>query len=101
MKKKNINSLLLDSEIKVSDDEIKALAALSKKSNAEIYETVEKNIFQLIIKFDEDSEQILISNDSLENYLTNAKEFFKKFVKYGGEIDLSEVFKTVKSQLIN
>ncbi len=101
MKKKNINSVLLDSDIKVSDDEIKALASLSKKSNADIYEIVEKNVYQLIIKFDEDSEQILISSKELEDYLKNAREFFQKFVKYGGEMELDEIFKSSDSELIH
>jgi hypothetical protein len=84
---------LLDDEIFVSDKEIRSLAKLSKKTDAEIYEIPNAHQYQMVIKFDDDSDQqILIAANSRDRYKELSQEFFKKFIKYGGEIDLADVF---------
>ena len=81
--KRVINMLDIE-DIVVSDSEIKALAKLSHKTSAEIIENKVLGRFMMCLKFDKDDEQTIISSD---NY-----EFFKKFIKYGGNIDLADVF---------
>lgn len=84
---------LLDGEIFVSDNEIRSLAALSKNTDAEIYEGRNLNQFIMTIKFDELSDQqTLIAVDTLERYKELSREFFRKFVKYGGDINLADIF---------
>jgi hypothetical protein len=85
---------LLDGEIFVSDKEIRSLASLSRKVDAEIYEGANSaNQFTMTIKFDDHSDQqILIASNSLERYKALNREFFQKFVKYGGQIDLADIF---------
>lgn len=91
-----MNSLynqLLDGEIFVSDKEIRSLAALSKKVDAEIYEMSNAHQFIMTIKFDDHSDQqTLIAANSPDRYKELSQEFFKKFIKYGGEINLADVF---------
>lgn len=84
---------MLDIEdIVVSDSEIKALAKLSHKTNAEIIENKVSGRFMMYLKFDKDDEQTIISSDNYEKYKELSNDFFKKFIKYGGNIDLADVF---------
>ncbi len=91
--KTNLYGELLDGEVFVSDKEIRSLAALSHKTNAEIVENRVANQFVMTIKFDDHSDsQTLIATNSVDRYKELNKEFFKRFVKYGGEIDLADIF---------
>jgi len=46
----------------------------------------------MYLKFDKDDEQTIISSDNYEKYKELSNDFFKKFIKYGGNIDLADVF---------
>ena len=84
---------MLDIEdIVVSDSEIKALAKLSHKISGEIIENKVSGRFMMCLKFDKDDEQTIISSDNYEKYKKLSNDFFKKFIKYGGNIVLADVF---------
>lgn len=84
---------LLEADVKVTEDEIKALASISNKCNANIFEIVEGNNYRLMIKYEDDNEeQILISSQNLEDYKSAVKEFYSLFVKHGGQLTIDEIF---------
>ena len=84
---------LLEADVKVTEDEIKALASISNKCNANIFEIVEGNNYRLMIKYENDNEeQILISSQNLEDYKSAVKEFYSLFVKHGGQLTIDEIF---------
>lgn len=84
---------LLEADVKVTEDEIKALASISNKCNANIFEIVEGNNYRLMIKYEDDNEeQILISSQNLEDYKSVVKEFYSLFVKHGGQLTIDEIF---------
>lgn len=83
---------LMDADVKVSDDEIKALASMSHKIDAKIYETKSKGNYFLVLSIKGEDEKVLISSSNLEEYENMSKDFFKKFVKYNGNISLDEIF---------
>lgn len=90
-----IDNAMSNTTISVSEDEIKALARFSNSENAEIYEVINKNNYMLMLSYDGKSEQVLIASKNKENYIDSTKEFFKKFIKYGGKIELEKVFSLV------
>jgi adenylate kinase family enzyme len=84
---------LLEADVKVTEDEIKALASISNKCNANIFEIVEGNNYRLMIKYEDDNEeQILISSQNLEDYKSAVKEFYSLFIKHGGQLTIDEIF---------
>jgi len=92
MKENKLIDSLLESDIIVSEDEIKALASLSNKCDANIYELIEKGRYSLNISYDDGSEQILISSDDIEKYAEHVRNFYSLFVKHGGNIVIDDVF---------
>lgn len=93
MKKQHmIVDALLDADIQVSESEICALAALSNKHDANIYEIVDGNNYSLNIKYDDDSEQVLVACNSLEKYTEAVRNFYALFIKHGGNIVIDDVF---------
>lgn len=83
---------LLDNDIVVSDDEIKALADLSHRTKAWIRELYSDGKYFMIIKFNDEDEEILLASCNKDRYGTLSKEFFRKFVEYGGNIELDNIF---------
>ena len=63
-----------------------------KISRTEIIENKVSGRFMMYLKFDKDDEQTIISSDNYEKYKELSNDFFKKFIKYGGNIDLADVF---------
>lgn len=91
---------LLEADVKVTEDEIKALASISNKCNANIFEIVEGNNYRLVIKYENDNEeQILISSQNLEDYKSAVKEFYSLFVKHGGQLTIDEIFMSEEEEL--
>jgi len=91
---------LLEADVKVTEDEIKALASISNKCNANIFEIVEGNNYRLMIKYEDDNEeQILISSQNLEDYKSAVKEFYSLFVKHGGQLTIDEIFMSEEEEL--
>ena len=91
---------LLEADVKVTEDEIKALASISNKCNANIFEIVEGNNYRLMIKYENDNEeQILISSQNLEDYKSAVKEFYSLFVKHGGQLTIDEIFMSEEEEL--
>ena len=85
-------SKLMDTEISVSDDEIKALANLSHKTTASIIEDKNGKKFIMSIQYDKNNLETIIASDNYDTYKEMSTNFFKKFIKFGGNIKLSEVF---------
>ena len=92
MKKNKLIDSLLESDIIVSEDEIKALASLSNKCEANIYEIIEKGRYSLNITYDDGSDQILIATNNIEKYTDEVRNFYALFVKHGGNIIIDDVF---------
>jgi adenylate kinase family enzyme len=91
---------LLEADVKVTEDEIKALASISNKCNANIFEIVEGNNYRLMIKYEDDNEeQILISSQNLEDYKSAVKEFYSLFIKHGGQLTIDEIFMSEEEEL--
>ncbi len=83
---------LLNNDIVVSDDEIKALADLSHRTKEWIREFYSDGKYFMMIKFNDEDEEILLASCNKDRYGTLSKEFFRKFVEYGGNIELDNIF---------
>jgi len=81
-----------NNDIIISDHEIKALADLSHRTKAWIRELYSDGKYFMIIKFDDEDEEILLASCNKDRYGTLSKEFFRKFVEYGGNIELDNIF---------
>lgn len=85
----------LDNDIIISDHEIRALANLSHKVEARIREFCDNGNYFMIISFnDNNDEEILLASGNKDRYREMSREFFQKFIKYGGSIylDLNAVY---------
>lgn len=97
MNNKKYLDAFLDCNIEISDEEIKKLADNSKTKDGIIRENEESGVYYMTIFFEnkstktEDSEIIIATRDRKE-YKIKSTEFFKKFLKYGGIIDLKDIF---------
>ena len=86
---------LLSTEVRISDSKIKALADLSHSTDAYIRETYNNGKYFMTIKFDSKDnreEIVLLASTSKDEYKKLSKEFFNKFVEFGGSIGLEDVF---------
>lgn len=86
---------LLSTEVRISDSEIKALADLSRSTDAHIRETYSGGRYLMMIKFDgrdDGEETVLLASVSKDEYKKLSREFFSKFVEFGGSIGLEDVF---------
>jgi len=86
---------LLSTEVRISEPEIKALADLSHTTDAYIRETYSGDRYLMTIKFDgrdDREETVLLASTSKDEYKKLSKEFFNKFVEFGGSIGLEDVF---------
>ena len=87
-------SQMIDTTIFPSDNEIRSLAALSKKIYAEIREEKINGSYQMVIYFPEDdTEQIIVAAKNFEEYQELVRNFYRYFIKYGGSINLEEIFR--------
>lgn len=87
-------SQMIDTAIFPSDNEIRSLAALSKKIYAEIKENKFNGNYQMTIYFPEDNtEKIIVASKNFNEYQDMVRTFYKYFIKYGGSINLEEIFR--------
>jgi len=78
---------ILDSDIVISDQEIRALAELSKKTTATIREYRDSGRYYMVIRFDDqDDEEILLASNDKNRYKRLSQNFFRKFISYNGNI---------------
>jgi len=79
----------LDNDIVISDYEIQALANLSHRVEAHIKEFHNNGNYFMTITFDNNNdEEIILASSDKDRYREISREFFRKFIKYGGSIDL-------------
>jgi len=88
---RHINEIF-DNDIVISDSEIQALANLSKKTNAYIKEHYDRGKYFMSIKFDDGEDQILLASNDKKRYKELVSNFLKKFIKFGGNIKLEDIF---------
>ena len=83
-----------DNGFQITDDEIKRLANMSLEPdiNGEIYEIVNLGQYQLMFKFKDGNTYVLITANSINEYKELVKNFFRKFIEYGGQIRLNNNF---------
>jgi len=80
-------SKILDDDIIISDQEIQALAELSKKTTAIIREYHDSGRYYMMIRFDgHNDEEILLASNNKNRYKKLSQNFFRKFINYNGNI---------------
>lgn len=77
-----------NNDIIISDHEIQALANLSHKVEARIREFHNNGNYFMTIAFDNNDEEIILASGNKDRYKKISREFFQKFIKYGGSINL-------------
>lgn len=90
--KESVVNSVLDDDIVISDEEIQALATLSHRTNATIVEDKKNGKYIMSIKYDKDDEQVIMAYNRYDDYKDMSNTFFKKFIKFGGNISMSDVF---------
>lgn len=78
-----------------ADEEISALARLSRTSNALLKDFKCNGKYGLVIQYEDGSEKVILATDTLDRYSELTKQFYSKFIRYGGDISLEEVFESI------